>query len=246
LCTPWMPAAMALTTEHVTKVEADAWWIERLYRRSDAMAPTAGDSMTSSRPSREPSPASTAPSLPAAELDFWPPENPFPAHCGHNGQSTKLQLRSSWTSTSTAASAEQSSQSLSSSCGAERYRAQPFEDSFGSELLAQQRRPLGCGLGSSISPKAARGSILASSLSFSFGDDETGGLASADDGWAVIRAIIRGSAPACGLQPSCVRNYGLVGVSEHASWQRTVAQPRPPPALAPDSWSPVPSPHFTV
>jgi len=220
-------------------VEADAWWIERLYRHSSMMAPATGDSTPSSSCWREPSPASSVPSLPAAELDFWPPANPFPTHGGCYEQSTKLQLPSSWTPTSTMASSGQSSQWLRSSCGAEGHYARPLEDSLSSEFLARQRRPLGCGLGSSICPRTTRSSILASSLSLSF-CDETGGLASADEEVsAVMRAIAHDPAPTSVLQPSGNHSDGLMGVSEHSLWQRTVAQMR-----RPYSRSSVPLPHF--
>lgn len=235
----------------MTKVEPEAWWIERLCGRGSAMPATDGDPTPSSSRWRDPSPASSAPSLPAAELDFWPPVNHFPTHFGHCDKSTEMrhstatqstQLPSSRTLSSSLASCRQSSQSLNNSCGAERHCAQPRGDSLSSKPMAQQRRPLGCGLGSSICPKTPRSSILATSLSLSR-DEEDGALASATEVWAAMCAAQRGPAS---RGRCCIRNDGL-GDSEHASWQRTVAQARqarPLPASVPYEWSPVPSPRF--
>jgi len=155
-----------------------------LYGNSSAMAPVASASTPSS------SDWPPAPTLPV--IHVWPPEKPFPTQCGHYEESTELrhskatqstQPLSSWTLPSTVVC---SRQSLSSSYGAGRQRARPLEDTLSSELPARQRRPLGCGLGSSISTKAAHSSILASSLSLSYCDKENGGLASADEVWNAL------------------------------------------------------------
>jgi len=140
----------------------------------------------------------------ATELDFLPASNAFAASCR---KSTKLhhttakqdtQLPSSWTPTS-ARSSGQSSQSLSSCCDARRHSTWSLEDGIGGELLARQRRPLGCALGSSISQKLAPSSILASSLSLSFCDDESCGFGSAGELWV-----------AYGIRSSGVRGNDLV------------------------------------
>lgn len=154
-------------------------------------APTTGEATPSSSRWREPSPPSPAPSLPAAQLDFWPPENPFSTQCGH-GESADLrhstvtqstQLPSSSTLGSTMASSGHSSRSPRSGCSTERHRAWPLEDSH-NKLLARRRRPLGGGLGSSICPKTPHNSMLATSLSLSCYDEENGALASATEGWS--------------------------------------------------------------
>lgn len=235
-----------------------------MYGHGSAVPPTDGDPTASSSRWREPSPASSAPSLPAAELDFWPPADHFSPHCGHRDESTKLrhstatqstQLPSSRTLPSTRASCTQSSQSLNNSCGAERHRAPPLGDRLSSRPMAQQRRPLGCGLGSSICPKTPRSSILATSLSLSC-DEENGALASATEVWAAMSAAQRGPASRGGSLRA------PLGVSEDPSWQGTprvwqrtpaphgrgqVRQARtspPLPAAVPYEWSPVPSPRF--
>lgn len=208
----------------------------------------------------EPSPA---PSLPSSDLSFLQSENPRPSHCGHRDESTEsptatwsTQLTNSWTTTSTFSCSPQSSQPTSSCRDAEIYCGSPFDtfvdDSVTSELLARdaKSRPLGCGLGTSLRPLAPSSPTFASALRLEGFDDFLNfdqrcasslrpegfdGSLKFDD--CYVRPAASGMA-----QHNGNRNESLVGATEHALRQRPVAQKRPPPTVAPCTWSPLPSP----
>jgi len=151
------------------KEEADAWWIERLYRvdlaptatlrehrpvssapwQSSEMALTAVDPEPSSRPWWMPSPASPAPSLPPADLSSWQPENPCPKHFRECDQSTELsystmtpstQLSTSWSLASTVQCPPHSSQSWSGCRDAHLHCARPCEASVDNSFSSKLAR----------------------------------------------------------------------------------------------------------
>jgi len=160
------------------------------------------------------------PRLHCQRLTVGHPRNPS-QHCGHYEGSTELrhatatqntQLLSSWTLPSIVAC---STHSLSSSCAAERHRARLLEDSLSSKPPARQRRPLGCGFGSSISSKGAYSSILASALSLSYRNEENGGLASADEVWKAMHSTPKkedsgtnAAAASISCKPMIIREFG--------------------------------------
>jgi len=165
----------------MTKVEANAWWFERLYG-TELAHPTATvgkDNVPSSSCRRDPSPASPVPSLPSADISFLQPTNPWPSYCRHCDESAEsvhstmtqsTRPTSSGTLASIASRSSQSSQTPSQCRDAQLHCAQSFEafadDCRNSELMARdvQSCPLGCGLGNSLRPLGTRSSILASSL----------------------------------------------------------------------------------